>query len=44
MSVNDLFCSLYRSLKIDPKKENIATMGRPLKIVDGGKPVQELFS
>jgi len=43
VSVNDLFCSFYRSLGIDPQKENVATMGRPLKIVDGGKPVQELF-
>ncbi len=43
VSVNDLFCSFYHALRIDPKKENVATMGRPLKIVDGGRPVAELF-
>jgi hypothetical protein len=44
VSVADLFCSLCHALKIDPRKENIATMGRPVKIVDGGKVVKELFA
>src|SRR5262249_16794294 len=44
VSVPDLFCSFCHALKIDPRKENIATMGRPVKIVDGGKVVKELFS
>jgi hypothetical protein len=43
VSVNDLFCSFYHALKIDPTKENQATGGRPLKIVDGGKFIKELF-
>jgi hypothetical protein len=43
VSVNDLFCTFYQSLKINPAKENTATGGRPLKIVDGGKVVKELF-
>lgn len=43
VSVNDLFCSFYHSLKIDPAKENKAG-DRPLKIVDGGKAVKELFA
>ena len=30
--------------KINPRKENQATLGRPVKIVDGGSPVMELFS
>jgi hypothetical protein len=43
VSVPDLFCTFYQALKINPRKENLSTLGRPIKIVDGGKPVQELF-
>jgi hypothetical protein len=43
VSVNDLFCSFYHALKIDPAKENKAGE-RPLKIIDGGKYVKELFA
>ncbi len=44
VSVPDLFCSFYQVLKINPRKENMSTLGRPIKIVDGGKPVTELFA
>jgi hypothetical protein len=44
VAVADLFCSFYRALKINPRKENMSTLGRPIKIVDGGKPVTELFA
>jgi hypothetical protein len=44
VSVADLFCSFCHALKIDPRKHNIASMGRPVKIVDGGKVVKELFA
>jgi hypothetical protein len=44
VSVPDLFCSFYQALKINSHKENMSTLGRPIKIVDGGKPVQELFA
>lgn len=44
VTVPDLFCSICQSLKIDPAKENISPQGRPLKIVDGGKPVEKLFA
>jgi hypothetical protein len=44
VTVNDLFCSFYHALKINPHKENQATGGRPLKLVDGGKYVKELFA
>ncbi|QDU07619.1 DUF1501 domain-containing protein [Gimesia aquarii] len=44
VSVADLFCSICQSLKVDPKKENMSPLGRPMKIVDGGKVVTELFS
>lgn len=43
VGVADLFCSFCHALKIDPRKENLSTEGRPLKIVDGGKVVKELF-
>jgi uncharacterized protein (DUF1501 family) len=43
VGVADLFVSFCRALKINPRKENLSTEGRPLKIVDGGKVVRELF-
>src|SRR5262249_7747837 len=43
VSVNDLFCSIYKVLGINPRKENMSTLGRPIKLVDGGQPVKELF-
>jgi hypothetical protein len=44
VGVSDLFSSICQTLKINPRKENVATEGRPVKIVDGGTPVKELFS
>jgi hypothetical protein len=44
VSVPDLFCSVYHSLKIDPRKVNISTLGRPIKLMDTGAPVKELFA
>lgn len=44
VTVNDLFCSFYQALKINPKKENMSGVGRPIKIVDGGTAVKELFA
>ena len=43
VGVADLFCSFCHALKINPRKENIANFGRPMKIVDGGEVVKELF-
>jgi len=43
VTVADLFTSFCHALKIDPRKENTSSEGRPLKIVDGGKVVKELF-
>jgi hypothetical protein len=43
VAVNDLLSSFCHALKIDPAKENMSPLGRPIKIVDGGKPVKELF-
>lgn len=44
VTVPDLFSSLCRALDVDPTIENISPLGRPLKIVDGGEVVQELFA
>ncbi len=40
----DLFCSICRCLNIDPRHENISPLGRPMKIVDGGEVIGELFA
>jgi hypothetical protein len=42
--VTDLFCTFCQALKINPRKENMTPIGRPIKIVDGGQPVKELFA
>jgi uncharacterized protein (DUF1501 family) len=44
VAVADLFQTFCKSLKINPTAENIAPNGRPIKIVDGGKPINELFA
>ena len=44
VTVPDLFCTFCRALGINPRKENQSNVGRPLKIVDGGHAVQEVFA
>ena len=44
VAVNDFFQTLCHSLAIDPAKETMSSIGRPIKIVDGGQPIAELFS
>ncbi|MGE0534509.1 MAG: DUF1501 domain-containing protein [Pirellulales bacterium] len=41
--VTDFFQTLCQSLGIDATKENMTPIGRPIKIVDGGQPISELF-
>ena len=43
MTVPDLFSTFCQALGIDPAVETIAPSGRPVRLVDGGEPVQELF-
>ncbi len=43
VTVNDLFRTIYHTLDIDPDHENISKIGRPIKLVDGGEVVEELF-
>jgi hypothetical protein len=44
VNVADLFQTFCKCLEINPAVENIAPNGRPIKIVDGGKVVSELFA
>jgi uncharacterized protein (DUF1501 family) len=44
VGVPDLFCTFYHALKINPRKENMSGLGRPIKIIDSGKAVEELFA
>jgi hypothetical protein len=43
VTIPDLLCTLCQALKINPRKENKTSGGLPVRIVDGGKPVTELF-
>jgi hypothetical protein len=43
VSVQDLFCTLYRQFGINPHRERTTGGGRPLRLVEGGAPVKELF-
>jgi hypothetical protein len=44
VTVPDLFCTFCRALGINPRRENQSNVGRPLKIVEGGHAVSELFA
>jgi len=41
--VPDLFASLCFALGIDPDEENDARSGRPIRVVDDGTVIEELF-
>jgi uncharacterized protein (DUF1501 family) len=43
VSVPDLFCTFCRALGINPREENQSNVGRPLKIVETGSAVAEVF-
>ena len=44
VTVPDLFATFCKSMGIDPAIENMASTGRPIKLVDGGSAVSELFA
>lgn len=44
VTVPDLFQTFCKALTIDPNHENMAGNGRPIKIVDKGEAVKELFA
>jgi hypothetical protein len=41
--VQDLFCTFCQALGIDPRRENQSNVGRPIKIVENGEAVKEVF-
>jgi Protein of unknown function (DUF1501) len=43
VSVQDLFQTFCKSLGINAATENMSSIGRPIKFVDGGAPVTQLF-
>jgi hypothetical protein len=43
VSVPDFFSTICHALEINPAKENMSPLGRPMKIVEGGAVVPELF-
>jgi hypothetical protein len=43
VSVPDLFCTFCQALSIDPRKEKDSDVGRPIKIVEFGRTVKEVF-
>ena len=44
VAIKDFFRSIYYTLGIDADQENISRVGRPIKLVDGGEVVNELFT
>lgn len=44
VAVGDLFASICQSLQVDPQAENISPLGRPMRIVDEGEVIDELFA
>lgn len=44
VSVPDLHRSICHALRVNADHENISPLGRPMKIVDGGSVVEELFT
>ena len=43
VTVSDLFCTFCKALGINPRREHQSNVGRPLKIVERGSAVEELF-
>ena len=44
VGVTDVLATLCAAMGIPPETENTSSSGRPIKIVDGGEVVSELFS
>jgi hypothetical protein len=43
IAVPDLFCTFCQALGMDPRRENQSNVGRPLKVVEHGAAVAEVF-
>ncbi len=44
ITVPDLMTSICKAMQVDASHENISPLGRPMKIVDGGEVIPELFA
>ena len=44
VQIVDLFRSVYHALGIDADEQNMSLIGRPIKLVEGGEVVQQLFT
>lgn len=44
VGVSDLLRTVCHSLKIDADHEHMSSVGRPIKIVDGGEVISEVFA
>jgi uncharacterized protein (DUF1501 family) len=44
VGVSDLLQTICHGLGVDPDHENMSSIGRPIKIVDGGEVVREVFA
>ncbi|MBI1345593.1 DUF1501 domain-containing protein [bacterium] len=43
IGIQDLFVSLCQTMGLDPHEEYVTSDGRPIKLVDGGEAISELF-
>jgi uncharacterized protein DUF1501 len=43
VAVADLFATIYRACGVNPEKQYVSGGGRPMRILEGGDPVKELF-
>ena len=44
-SVNDFLATVCRALGIDPTKQNMSNVGRPIRIVDkAARPIEEILT
>lgn len=43
VTVADLFRTIFTALGIDPDHENLSSIGRPIKLVDGGQVIPGVF-
>jgi Protein of unknown function (DUF1501) len=45
VSVPDFMCTIVKALGIDPTKQNMSNVGRPIRLADAGsKPIQEVLA
>jgi hypothetical protein len=44
VSIPDLFATVFSAFGLDPRKAYRTPEGRPIRLVEGGKPVEELFA